>query len=132
MQMAASYGGVQAGHHGQRLGRAGDKPSALVQELREEVALRAVAVVDDHVVGAGLHRALDRGVGLKRHQAPGDVVVLPSRARLLVVDDTADPLHVDGNEHSQCHDSSFAGASAPFYRVRRFRAGLCPHPSSAL
>ena len=92
---------VDAFHHRPRLGVAAQEHGGLVQLLGEEVAHEPVAVVDEHLVGAGLERAVDGGVGFGGHE-PAEARVLRGAARvdgvgLVLMDDPGNPFHVDGD-----------------------------------
>ena len=77
------------------IGAAGHQVGGRVEVLEEDVPHRAVAVGDEDVLGPSPDGALDRGVGVARHEAPASVVLAALGAHHVAVDNTGDPLHVD-------------------------------------
>jgi len=92
---------VDAFHHRPRLGVAAQEHGGLVQFLGEEVAHEPVAVVDEHLVGAGLERALDGGVGFGGHELAAARVFRGAAGiagvRLIFVHYSGYAFHIDGD-----------------------------------
>ena len=95
---------VDAFHHGPPLGVAAHEDGGLVQLLGKQVAHEPVAVVDEHLAGAGLERAFDRGVGFGGHELPKAGVFSGTAGidgvRLIFVHYAGYPFHIDGDVDS--------------------------------
>ncbi|MCY1200112.1 hypothetical protein D9M72_115370 [compost metagenome] len=87
-----------AGHHAQVARLALHDTGACIEHIGRHVAKAAVRVVHQHLGGAGVEGAGNRGVGLLRHQHAGAFVLGVALARLLVVVDARNAFDVGGDQ----------------------------------
>ena len=93
---------VQTFHHAQRaIAPVADEQSLRAEKVGQDVAAGIVGVADDDFRRPGGQGALDGGVGLGRHQAPEQAVIVAADGDIVPADDAADSFHVHADEDFQ-------------------------------
>ena len=93
---------VQAFHHAQRaIAPVADEQSLRAEKVGQDVAAGVVGVADDDFRRPGGQGALDGGIGLGRHQAPEQTVIVAADGDIVPADDAAHAFHVHADEDFQ-------------------------------
>src|SRR6185437_15063939 len=85
--------------HAHELGVVLDRAGAGVKPLEQQVAHDPVRVVDQHLVGAAVVGAEDRGIGVASHEFPAALVVGAVGQHVLGVGDAGYAFHVDRDKN---------------------------------